>query len=238
MMSFNRRMPRVALFASASLGVLLCGCVAAPPPRPAPPPPPPPPVQTTIYAYPTNGQSAEQQDRDRYDCYQWAIQQTGFDPSSPTVPPHDRVQVVGGPPAVPPGAGVAAGAVTGGVLGALAAGPRDAGAGLLVGAILGGIVGGAAENAQDQAAAQAQANAQVAAQQRQQNIAIERKAADFKRAAGACPEDGLDRFRFRDRRLFEGRIDHVSPQSNVADRSSLAWRAVTGSPRLPQAVRI
>ena len=99
---------------------MLCGCVVRPPRRvPAPPPPPPPPVQTTIYAYPTNGQTAEQQDRDRYDCYQWAIQQTGFDPSSPTVPPHDRVQVVGGPPAVPPGAGVAAGAVTGGVLGAL-----------------------------------------------------------------------------------------------------------------------
>ncbi len=187
MMSSNRSIPRVALFAAASLAVGLCGCVTPPPPRPVRPPPPPP-VQTTIYAYPTNGQSTEQQDRDRYDCYQWAIQQTGFDPSSPTVPPHDRVQVVGGPPAVPPGAGVATGAVTGGVLGALAAGPRDAGAGLLVGAILGGIVGGAAENAQDQAAAQAQANAQAAAQQRQQNVAIERKAADFKRAAAACLE--------------------------------------------------
>lgn len=38
-------------------------------------------VDTTVYAYPTHGQSAEQADRDRYECYQWAVQQTGFDPS-------------------------------------------------------------------------------------------------------------------------------------------------------------
>jgi hypothetical protein len=156
--------------------------VTPPPPRPVVVQPPPP--RTDIYAYPSQGQTPEQQDRDRYDCYQWAIQQTGFDPSAPNVPPHDRIQVVGGPPAVPPGAGVATGAVTGAVLGALVSRPRDAGAGALVGAVLGGIVGGAAENAQNQQAAQA--NTVVV--QRQQSAQVERKASDFRRAAGACLE--------------------------------------------------
>ena len=32
------------------------------------------------YVYPSKGQSAEQQKRDEYECYQWARQQTGFDP--------------------------------------------------------------------------------------------------------------------------------------------------------------
>jgi hypothetical protein len=182
MKSSNGTMPRVAIFAAATLTVVLAGCVTPPPPRPLPPPPPP--VQTNIYAYPTNGQTAEQQDRDRYDCYQWAIQQTGFDPSSPGIPPHERIQVVGGPPAVPPGAGVATGAVTGAVLGAIVSGPRNAGAGALVGAVLGGVLGGAAESAQDQQAAQAR----TVVVDRQQSAQLERKAGDFKRAASACLE--------------------------------------------------
>ena len=176
------RSPRFAVIAVASVATLLCACVTPPPPRPVVVQPPPP--RTDIYAYPSQGQTPEQQDRDRYDCYQWAIQQTGFDPSAPNVPPHDRIQVVGGPPAVPPGAGVATGAVTGAVLGALVSRPRDAGAGALVGAVLGGIVGGAAENAQNQQAAQA--NTVIV--QRQQSAQVERKASDFRRAAGACLE--------------------------------------------------
>ena len=33
-----------------------------------------------IFIYPTKGQSPEQQNRDRYECHTWAVQQTGFDP--------------------------------------------------------------------------------------------------------------------------------------------------------------
>jgi hypothetical protein len=180
MKNSNGRQSRI--IAAAALATLLCACVAAPPPRPRVVEVPPP--RTDIYAYPTNGQSAEQQDRDRYDCYQWAIQQTGFDPSAPNVPPHERIQVVGGPPAVAPGSGVAAGAVTGAVLGAIVSGPRDAGAGALVGAVLGGVLGGAAETAQNEQAAQA--NTRIV--ERQQSVLLERKASDFRRAAGACLE--------------------------------------------------
>ena len=36
-----------------------------------------------IYVYPAKGQSQAQQDKDRYECHSWAVQQTGFDPSKP-----------------------------------------------------------------------------------------------------------------------------------------------------------
>ena len=36
-----------------------------------------------LFIYPKNGQSADQQSRDRYECHSWASAQTGFDPSAP-----------------------------------------------------------------------------------------------------------------------------------------------------------
>jgi hypothetical protein len=41
-----------------------------------------PPTQD-LFLYPRNGQSAEQQGRDRYECHRWAADQTGFDPTQP-----------------------------------------------------------------------------------------------------------------------------------------------------------
>ena len=35
-----------------------------------------------IFVYPNRGQSDEQRDRDRYECYSWAAAQTGFDPAA------------------------------------------------------------------------------------------------------------------------------------------------------------
>ncbi len=35
----------------------------------------------TLFAYPKDGQSAEQQASDRYDCHKWALEQTGYDPT-------------------------------------------------------------------------------------------------------------------------------------------------------------
>ena len=44
----------------------------------------PPPVQgTEIYAYPRNGQSPDQQARDKFECHQWARQQSNYDPTNP-----------------------------------------------------------------------------------------------------------------------------------------------------------
>src|SRR5208282_1617116 len=43
-------------------------------------------AQTDMYIYPAKGQNQAQQDRDRYECHSWAVQQTGFDPSRPQAP--------------------------------------------------------------------------------------------------------------------------------------------------------
>jgi len=41
----------------------------------------PAPAGEDFFLYPNNGQSAEQQSRDRYECHRWAVSQTGFDPT-------------------------------------------------------------------------------------------------------------------------------------------------------------
>jgi len=175
-----------------ALGCALSACVEAPPPRPyravryveAPPAPP---SDTTVYAYPQQGQTPEQLDRDRYECYVWASKQTGFDPSAPGTAARERTRVVmSGPPAPPPGAQTAAGALTGAVLGAAVSRPRDAGAGAIVGAVLGGVIGASAEAAQNERAQEAQANAQAALDSRPPPP--DPRAADYRRAMSACLE--------------------------------------------------
>jgi len=102
-----------------------------------------------MFIYPGKGQSAAQQDKDKYECYGWAKGQTGFDPMappSPTTPPPrgGNRSVVGG--AV---GGAALGAGVGAVGGAVAGG--KAGKGAKVGAATGGLLGGmhaAGQNAQ------------------------------------------------------------------------------------------
>jgi hypothetical protein len=37
----------------------------------------------TVFVYPRNGQSQQQQDSDRYECHSWAAGQSGFDPTRP-----------------------------------------------------------------------------------------------------------------------------------------------------------
>ena len=44
-----------------------------------------------VVAYPANGQSASQIDQDRYDCYRWAVDQSGFDPATVTYAPSPAV---------------------------------------------------------------------------------------------------------------------------------------------------
>ncbi|HUO78642.1 MAG TPA: hypothetical protein VMU00_00730 [Steroidobacteraceae bacterium] len=174
------------LLSLAAAGAILCGCVAAPPPHPPPPVEhvaPPPEQVTEVVAYPSQGQSPEQLDRDRYECHNWAVKQTGFDPSVPGVPPHQRV-VVRGPPPPPPGAGAATGAVTGAVLGAIIAGPYNGLAGAAVGAIAGGAVGVAA----DQQRAAAYQDAHDQAVERARVPGQEQRAGAYRRAIAACLE--------------------------------------------------
>jgi hypothetical protein len=44
-----------------------------------------------VEAYPANGQSREQVNQDGYDCYRWAVEQSGFDPRVDTYQPDPAV---------------------------------------------------------------------------------------------------------------------------------------------------
>jgi hypothetical protein len=157
------------------LAVVLAGCVEAPPRRVVVPAPSV--AQNRIIVYPARGQSAQQLDRDRYDCHLWAVKQSGFDPSQPGVPPGQRVVVE---PGTPPGANTAVGAIAGAILGAAIAGPRNAGAGLILGGATGAVIG---------ASSDANAQAQARAEQRQADRNYQQSevgASDYRRAISAC----------------------------------------------------
>jgi hypothetical protein len=167
----SRRMQHLAV--PVALTVLLAAC-ATPPPRTVAVSAPPP---QRVFVYPANGQSAEQTDRDRYECHVWAVQQTGVDPSRSDANPYARVIVQ---PANPPGTGTAVGLIGGAILGSIIAGPRNAGAGLVLGGATGAIIGSASD-------AQAQAQAQQTQAQINQSQAAGRAQADsYRRAIGAC----------------------------------------------------
>jgi hypothetical protein len=125
------------------------------------------------YIYPAKGQSAQQQEKDKYECYVWAKNQTGFDPASPQ---YAQAPAPSGPQ---PGGeivrGTARGALVGTVGGAIAG---SAGTGAAAGAAMGGLVGGMRK--MDKAKTQQQ-------QAQQQNYNAQARAA-YDRALSACLE--------------------------------------------------
>lgn len=40
-------------------------------------------ITSELYVYPKLGQSEQQQSEDRFACHQWAVKETGYDPSQP-----------------------------------------------------------------------------------------------------------------------------------------------------------
>lgn len=177
---------RLGHLALAMVAVLVLGACATPAPDEsayvAPPAPRLPPTQ--VYFYPAAGQTPEQQERDRFECYLWAVRQTGFDPSQPPQATSKRVEVI---PVAPSGEGVLAGAFGGAVLGAAVSRPREAGENAALGALLGAVIGGVADSAR-----QEQAQALQQRQERRANLRydsqIERQANDYRRAMAACLE--------------------------------------------------
>jgi hypothetical protein len=131
-----------------------------------------------LVIYPAKGQSQEQMDKDKYECYTWGKQQSGFDPMQQpkaTEPPPQQQAQQGGA-----GRGAARGALVGVTAGAIAG---DAGKGAAIGAASGAIVGGARRR--DQQRQQQQAEQQWAEQQ----AATYTKNRDgYNRAYGACLE--------------------------------------------------
>jgi len=138
---------------------------------------------TQIYFYPNKGQSTEQQSRDHYACYNWAVDQTGFDPSASSIIPEQRVRVV---PMPPPGQDTIIMSIAGAVLGALIGGPHHAAQGALIGAAGGAMAGAASDISRQESARQleeAYANSNQA-----RDVHKEKKALEFRRAMSACLE--------------------------------------------------
>jgi hydroxyethylthiazole kinase-like sugar kinase family protein len=163
---------------------LASGCTSAPTAAaPAAPVATAPLASTEVIFYPNAGQSATQQDRDRYECYLWSVRQSGFDPSQAYLEPPQRIVVQ---PANPPGSTVAAGAVAGAVMGAAIGSPHDEGQGAAIGAVAGAVLGAAAESAQQSQAAQLQGQYDANAAARQARL--DAQAGAYRRAMSACLE--------------------------------------------------
>ena len=88
-----------------------------------------------IYVFPAKKQSAEQQSQDEYECYKWAVEQSGYDPINPTKVEAKQVDTSNDGSAV---RGAARGAAAGVAIGAIAG---DAGKGAAIGAAAGAIRG-------------------------------------------------------------------------------------------------
>jgi PAB1-binding protein PBP1 len=131
-----------------------------------------------LFVYPANGQSQDQQQKDEYDCYSWAKQNTGYDPAQPqsaSVPPPAAEEPVGGA-----GRGAVRGGLTGLAVGAIAG---DAGKGAAIGAVSGGLIGGIRRH--DQSNQQQQQQAQY---QQQASAELSQRRNDYNRAYAACLE--------------------------------------------------
>ena len=127
-----------------------------------------------LYVFPSKGQSNQQQKVDEYDCYNWAIKQSGIDPLH--IPEVKAAPVEKGPDgsAVK---GAAKGAVVGTAVGAIAG---DTGEGAAIGAVAGGV-GGIRQKRK--ANEQQQQQSQASAAQQQQAIID-----SYKKAFSACIE--------------------------------------------------
>ncbi len=130
-------------------------------------------AQSDMFIFPTDGQSAEQQELDEFTCYKWAKNKTGVDPNRPaqaTAPSTSRRR----------GGSILGGAMGGAALGAIGGAiGGDAGKGAAIGAAVGGGAG-AIRNRRDRIESDNRRQ-QAAAQQQQSGQT-------FNRAYGVCLE--------------------------------------------------
>jgi hypothetical protein len=116
--------------------------------------------QMKLFVYPTKGQTKQQQKEDEFECYKWAVEQSGVDPLNlPKVAAPPPQSGPTGTAVVGAAKGAAAGAAIGSISG-------DMGKGAAYGAMIGAAAGrrqgkqaqaGANQQAQQQAAGQEQA---------------------------------------------------------------------------------
>lgn len=142
-----------------------------------------PPINTEVYAYPKRGQTAEEMKRDRFECYAWAVKQTGFDPATL---PTQTARLVRVEPAVSPNHDAAVLGVTGAIVGAAVSRPSHALGGAAIGAVV-GAAAGSASDAHREVTADRMERAENA-RQRSRYTQLADRAADYRRAMGACLE--------------------------------------------------
>ena len=128
------------------------------------------------FIYPTKGQTPQQTEFDRGQCYTWGVQQSGYDPANPPPPPAP-------PPYSPPPQnnvprGLFGGALLGAGLGAISG---NAGEGAAIGALFGGLRGAHQDQQQQQQSQQQQqAYQQQSADMQAQGLS------NYQRAFAAC----------------------------------------------------
>jgi len=130
-------------------------------------------AQSELMIYPKEGQDAEKQELDEFQCYGWARDQSGFDPMvlpTATKPPPQQEAQKGGLVR-----GAAGGAAVGAVI--------DGGDGAAKGAAAGAVLGGMRRNNQKRSEQQKQQNWE---QEQAQQYAAGRNS--YNRAYAACLE--------------------------------------------------
>lgn len=156
-------------------------------------------ASTQPFIYPTKGQTAQQQQKDRTECNGWATEQTGFDPvqalqeqQAAAAQAQQQTQQaqqtaakqINGAQAAPAG-GAVKGAAAGAAIGAVAG---NAGKGAAIGATTGVLAGSAARRQQQTAATaqQQQSQQQIGSQQAQQQAAAKQNLDNYNRAFKTC----------------------------------------------------
>lgn len=119
---------------------------------------------------PQRGQSADQSRRDRYECHNWAVEQTGEVPTTSPAPEQDAADAAKRADRI---ARIATGAAIGAGIGSLFGGGHNYGEDIIKGAAVGSVIGVATGAAHDK---------------KQQKQAGPEPGSDYLRALSACLE--------------------------------------------------
>ena len=147
------------------------------------------------HAYPAAGQSQDQLSKDSFECHNWSVQNTGFDPTKTYRAPATYSSA---PPSRSSGyfgsgetgeGGVMKDAADGAALGAIGGAiAGNAGKGAAIGALAGGLFGGAKRSSRKSEEARWQEQQYQQQQQQQQAFQqeINARTDDYRRAYSAC----------------------------------------------------
>jgi hypothetical protein len=134
-----------------------------------------------VIIYPAKGQSEDQMEKDKFECYSWAKKETGFDPMeipTATAPPPKKEAQKGGA-----GRGAVVGGATGAVVGGIVSGGKGAAKGAVIGGGSGALLGGMRREKQRNQEEQTRQQ-----WEREQGNAYMQKRTTYNRAYGACLE--------------------------------------------------